>query len=251
MAHLQNQQEYIHAFMDGAGSPAYGPIPPVPASRYTPGNAANAYPFSLAAATNLLTSHGWEVVPNGTDVCVNPGSAAGQCGAGIPAGTKLAFNLVYDDGSGLIQREVTALASEAKQAGIAITLVPSSANGAISYDDNPLDPTYVSKWAIQDFGWEGLPLDPTTFGVFNSQGLSNFGSYSDPQADALINASINGSSPDAAKDEATYLTAQQPGLFQPNPDVVYAWKKTLSGPRDSFANLTQYDLTPELWYFTK
>jgi hypothetical protein len=31
---------------------------------------------------------------------------------------------------------------------------------------------------------------------------------------------------------------------------VYAWKKTLSGPLNSFANLTQYYLTPELWYFT-
>ena len=42
-----------------------------------------------------------------------------------------------------------------------------------------------------------------------------------------------------------------PALFQPNADVVFAWKKTLSGPPGSFANLTQCYMTPESWYFTK
>jgi peptide/nickel transport system substrate-binding protein len=53
------------------------------------------------------------------------------------------------------------------------------------------------------------------------------------------------------KSEAAYLTAQQPGLFQPNADFVFAWTKTLSGPPDSFANLTQCYFTPEQWYFTR
>jgi peptide/nickel transport system substrate-binding protein len=35
-------------------------------------------------------------VPNGTDTCAKPGTGPGQCGAGIPAGTKLAFNLIYN-----------------------------------------------------------------------------------------------------------------------------------------------------------
>jgi hypothetical protein len=29
------------------------------------------------------------------------------------------------------------------------------------------------------------------------------------------------------------------------------WKKTLSGPPASFETLTQYNLNPEYWYFTK
>jgi len=73
--------------------------------------------------------------------------------------------------------------------------------------------------------------------------------YTDP--DSLINASVNSSNPDAVKSEAVYLTAQQPALFQASADVVFAWKKTLSGPPRSFANLTQYYMTPESWYFTK
>jgi hypothetical protein len=96
-----------------------------------------------------------------------------QCGAGIPAGTTLAFNLTYNDDLALITQQVTALAAAAKQVGI-----------------------------------------------------------------------------EAVKAEAAYLTAQQPALFQANPDVIVAWKKTLSGPPGSFASLTQYYMTPESWYLT-
>jgi peptide/nickel transport system substrate-binding protein len=92
---------------------------------------------------------------------------------------------------------------------------------------------------------------PSTENFFNTQGFYNYGGYSDPQADKLISASVNSANPNAVKSEAAYLTMQQPGLFQPNADNVYAWKMTLSGPPASFENLTQYYITPEVWYFTK
>jgi len=249
MAHLQDQQHYIAAFMDGAGSANYGPVPPIPASAYTPGSAGKAYPFSLAAARNLLTSHGWKVTPGGTDTCIQPGSGSGQCGAGIPAGTKLAFNLVYNN-SAPIPQEVTALAAEAQQAGITITLMSSTFNTIILNDNDQADPGNANKWAMADFGGLTANTYPTTFGTFNSQGSINVGGYGDAQADTLINASVTGADPNAVENEAAYLTAQQPALFQPNVDNVWAWKTTLSGPPDSFANLTQYFLTPEQWYFT-
>ncbi len=250
MAHLQDQQAYIKSFMHGAGSQDYGPVPPLPASQYTPGNAGDAYSFSLPAARNLLASHGWKVTTGGTDSCVKPGSGAGQCGVGIPAGTRLAFSLIYNTGSTLIGQEVGALASEARQAGIAITLVSSSFDYIIANDDNPAAPQNTNKWAMEDFGGFTQSTYPTTFTVFNTQGTSNLGSYSSPQADQLINASVNGADPTAVKNEAAYLTAQQPALFQPNTDEVFAWNKMISGPPDSFANLTQYYFTPEVWYFT-
>jgi peptide/nickel transport system substrate-binding protein len=52
------------------------------------------------------------------------------------------------------------------------------------------------------------------------------------------------------KAEASFLTANQPGLFQPNPDQVVVWKTNLSGPQASFASMTQYALNPELMWFT-
>jgi serine/threonine protein kinase len=123
-------------------------------------------------------------------------------GAGIPAGTPLAFNLIYNNGMALIKQEVTALAAAAKQAGIAITLVPSSIASIITTDDNPVAPENESKRAMEDFGSYTQVVYPTTITVFNTPGAYNIGSYSDPQADRLINASVTSANPDAVKAEA-------------------------------------------------
>src|SRR5438046_9419608 len=123
MAHREAQQGWITAFMHGAGAPAYGPIPAYPKSPSLPSNAAsNPYPFSVSTATNLLKSHGWTINAGGTDVCQNAGSGSNQCGAGIPAGTQLKFNLIYASDNTLITSEMTDLVSKAKQAGSNITL---------------------------------------------------------------------------------------------------------------------------------
>jgi hypothetical protein len=103
---------------------------------------------------------------------------------------------------------------------------------------------------MKEFGQYSQGVYPTMESVFDTQGTQNYGSYSDPQADNLITASVSDNRQDAVKQEAAYLTEQQPALFQPLPDTIVAWKKTLSGPADSFANLTQYYFTPERWYFT-
>jgi peptide/nickel transport system substrate-binding protein len=125
-----------------------------------------------------------------------------------------------------------------------------------NYND-PAAPKNDNAWAMEDFGGFTDSTYPTTFGVFNSTGSANLGGYDDPQADALIKASISSPNPSAVTAEASYLTAQQPGLFEPNPDAggngscIIVWSKDLSGTPASFENLTQFDLTPEFWFFTK
>jgi peptide/nickel transport system substrate-binding protein len=252
MAHLQDQQGYINGFMHGAGDPAFGPIPAYPQSPYLPSDAAtNPYPFSVSAAVNLLKAHGWTVVPNGTDTCSKPGTGANECGAGIPAGTKLAFNYIYNSSPALLGQQATNLASEAKQAGIQITLQSSTFNFMIMNYIDPAAPANENKWAMMCFGGETSNPYPSTFGLLNTNGSTQIGDYSNPMADSLIKASISGSNPNAVKDEASFLTQNQPLLFQPTPDYIWAWKTSISGPPASFENLTQYYATPEFWYFTK
>ncbi|HYB87006.1 MAG TPA: ABC transporter substrate-binding protein [Streptosporangiaceae bacterium] len=254
IAHLEDEQGYIKAFFGGAGGPAYGPVPALPKSPYTPADAVtDPYPFSVPAAISALKSHGWAVHPGGTDVCAKPGRGPGECGAGIPAGTRLAFNLIYITAPPFIGEMVTDLASQAAKAGITISLRGSSPSVIISNYDNPLPSgrPYVNKWAMEDFGGNTDSPYPTTLGIFNGTGGLNTGSYSNPTADKLINASVTNGNPAAVKAEAAFLTANQPGLFQPDPDYVVAWKKNLSGPPASFEDLTQYFLTPEYWYFTR
>ncbi len=252
MAHLQDQQGWIRAFMHGAGAPAYGPIPAYPKSPYLPTDAATApYPFSVSTAVSILKSNGWNVVPNGVDTCTKPGTGAGECGAGIPAGTKLAFNFIYSTNPTLIGDQATDLASKAAQAGIKITLQSSNFNYMIANYLDPYAPANENKWAMEDFGGETDVPYATTFGLFNTTGSNQIGDYSNPQADSLINASISGGDPTAVKSEASFLTMNQPVQFQPNPDYIWAWKTSISGPPTSFENLTQYYATPEYWFFTK
>ncbi|HEY3732411.1 MAG TPA: ABC transporter substrate-binding protein [Streptosporangiaceae bacterium] len=254
IAHLENEQGYIKAFFGGAGGPAYGPIPSIPRSPYVPSNAVtDPYPFSVSAAVALLKNHGWAVHPGGTDTCAKPGSGAGECGAGIPAGTRLSFNLIYTTAPAVVGEMVTDLASQAAKAGITINLRSSNFNYIVTYYDNPVPSgkPYINKWAMEDFGGFTDSTYPTTLSIFNGPGSLNEGTYSDPTADKLINASVNSSDPTAVKNEASYLTKSQPGLFQPNGDYVVVWKKTISGNPASFANQTQAYLTPEYWYFTK
>jgi peptide/nickel transport system substrate-binding protein len=258
IAHLEDEPGYIKAFFYNAGGPGYGPVPSIPKSPFTPSNAlTNPYPFSVSTATSMLKSHGWTVVPGGTDSCAKAGTAANECGAGIPAGTKLSFNLIYTTNPAVIPEQVTDLASQAKKAGITINLSSSNFNYMITNYNDPSSPKTINKWAMEDFGGETNSTYPTTYGVFNSAGSGNLGGYSSPSADSFINASISSSNPSAVTNEASYLTKNQPSLFQPNPDnafgtaAVAVWSKSISGNPMSFENITQAYVTPEYWYFTK
>ena len=85
LAHLIDQDAYIKGIYSGAAEPAYGPVPSLPVSQFTPADAkVDPYPYSVAAAKSLLTAHGWQVVQGGPDLCSRPGAGASQCGAGIP-----------------------------------------------------------------------------------------------------------------------------------------------------------------------
>jgi peptide/nickel transport system substrate-binding protein len=258
VAHLEDEQGYIKAFFYSAGGQAFGPVPSIPQSPYTPSNAmTNPYPFDPNAAQTLLKNNGWNIVPNGTDTCVKPGTGPGQCGAGIPAGTKLAWNVIYNTNPAVIGEQVQDLASQAKKIGMTMNLSSSNFDYMITNYNDPSSPKTINKWAMQDFGGFTNSTYPTTFGVFNSQGSSNLGGYTDSKADQLITASINGSDPAAVANEASYLTTQQPGLFQPNPDdafgtaAILVWKKNVSGDPKSFQSLTQPYWNPEYWFFTK
>jgi peptide/nickel transport system substrate-binding protein len=253
MAHLEDEQGYIKAFFGGAGGQAYGPIPSVPVSPYVPSDATtDPYPYSVATAVSILKDHGWTVHAGGTDVCSDAGTAPDQCGAGIPAGTPLTFNMYYAASTQIIAEMCTAYASAALQAGINIQLKSSNYNYIITYYDNPTatGKPYIDKWATEDFGGFGDSTYPTTQGIFNTTGAENEGSYSDAEANTLISNSVRDGNPKAVEQEAEYLTRQQPGLFQPNPDWVSVWKTDISGPQASFASLTQEYIQPERWYFT-
>jgi len=252
MQHLEDQPGQIKAFLNGDGDPLGGPIGAYPQSPFLPANGKTVlYPFSISTATSLLKSNGWTINANGTDVCAKPGTGPGECGAGIPAGTKLAFNLIYNAVSPITQ-EVEDLASNAKAAGINISLSASNFNFMIQNYIDPASPANIDKWAMEDFGGESFSTYPTSFGFLNTGGSGQIGDFSDPKADSLINASISSPNTAAVMDELSYLDTVLPVLWQPLRDHVYVWKTNISATTPkALENLTQYDPTPEFWYTTK
>jgi peptide/nickel transport system substrate-binding protein len=250
LAHLVDDEGYVTGIFHGYAVSADGPVPSVPQSPFTPANATKPiYAFSVSAAKSLLAKHGWKEV-GGTQTCESPGTGATQCGAGIQKGDKLSFTLVYNNGSPAITAEDTAFASDAKSAGVPVTLVGKSFNFILQNYYDAAAPANINKWAMEDFGGFSEALYPSTNTIFNTGGTFNIGEYSDPTADSLIHNSVFGANQSAVKAEASYIAENLPALFQPNSDHVYAWKTNLSGPQASFWELTQFSINPEQWYFT-
>lgn len=252
IAHLTDQAGDVRGVYHGAAAPSYGTIPAIPSNPYTPSDAkTDPYPFSVSAASKLLSSHGWKVKPGGVTTCVKPGTASDECGAGIPAGTGLKFPYAYDTTNPANQNQSIALASEARQVGIDFQLQASTFNHLIQVDTDVSAPANKNKWAIVDFGGFTNSLNPTTDGLFNTGGSFNLGGYQSATANSLINSTVHGSNPLAAKNEASYMTKNLPVIFFPNPDLIDAISNKIGGTQKSWLDMTQYTLTPEYWYIKK
>ena len=93
-------QPNISKVLKGYGVPTYGPVP---CCRRTPASTRTRRTTRIRTtrrkAKSLLSSHGWKVVPDGTDTCQKPGTGSSECGAGIPKGAQLSFTLVYPSGT--------------------------------------------------------------------------------------------------------------------------------------------------------
>jgi len=254
LAHLQDEPAVIQSkgIFDGAAGQAYGPVPAIPKSPFAPANAlTNPYPFSISAAKNLLTSHGWKVNPGGVSVCEKAGSGSNECGPGIPKGQTLSFNVIYGNSPAVIGSQIEAWASNAAKVGIKMSLSQKTFNYMIDNLSDVSNPSNDKLWAVQDFGGFTNSLYPTTNELFNTTGSYNLGGYSNPQVNKDIQNSLTSLSSSAVQKEIALVTAQQPGLFQPNADLVFAISKKISGPPADFENMSQYVITPEYWYFIK
>jgi peptide/nickel transport system substrate-binding protein len=251
-----DQPAYISGIFHGAAAPAYGPLPTLPRTPFTPADAdVDPYPYSISAAAQLLRSHGWKVVAGGQTTCVKAGTGAHECGAGIPAGTPLRFKL-YSTPPGeteSIPLQSTAFSSAAKQIGVTVTQETKTFNFQIQNlnDTNPGAAQYTNQWAMANWGEYGTNPYPTEQTYFKTNGSSNMGAYSDPTADTMINQAVYGKQSSAATKLADYLAKDLPMLFLPCADVIDAVGKKVGGTDDSFLAMTQDVFYPQYWYVKK
>jgi peptide/nickel transport system substrate-binding protein len=252
--HLVDQAGWIHAYYGGLGVPTYSPVPASPANPYSDANAkVNPYPFSVPAAKALLTGHGWKVVPNGVSTCARPGSAAGECGAGIKAGQPLNFTLMYPSGLPYTDNSMVDLQSVAKQVGIEIAL-DQVTQTTIEQTIEPCASSSPScSWELGQYGtaWLFEPDHyPSGDEIFQTGALGNVNNYSDPAIDKLITATTTTPAADAQAALDAYadqVRLQLPDFWQPSPGTLDTVQVNLHG----FAPNAYGFINPEEWYFTK
>jgi peptide/nickel transport system substrate-binding protein len=250
MQHLINQAGYISEFLQGYGNPTYGPVPLVPRSQFvSPQEQLNPYPYDPADALTLLRDHGWHIAVGGTDTCNRAGSGPTDCGPGIAAGAKLAFNFLDATGTTAGTEEDAALQSAFSQAGIKLTLNTGSFNTVIG-DDVPCSKAGCWQMLYYNQGWYFDPgyNDPDGTILFKSGAFDNAGTYSDSTANSIMNKIPSGSTT-ALYDYENYIAKQLPDLWMPQFDYqISAVNSKLMGvlPQDPDSNIY-----PENWYYVK
>ena len=249
--HLINQPQYISQIWGGYASPTYGPVPNDPPNPYLDNYVKdNPYPFSVSAASQLLTSHGWKVNPSGVTTCTSPGTGASDCGAGIAAGAKLSFNLLYASGITELTSEMEAMKSAFSQAGIDLNLSEAPFDTVIS-SSVPCQPTQAScSWQLDNWGggWSySMDHFPNGDVIFGTGAGDNFGSYNSPTADSLIAQTDH--QPGTLDTDENYLAQNLPTVFMPKAD--YQLTEISTKLQGVTPQEPTFNITPEDWYFTK
>ena len=253
LEHLIDQPAWITHFLDGYGVTTSSPVPTEPSNTFADATSKTIqYPYSISAAKNLLTSHGWKIT-NGVMTCESPGTSATDCGANIPQGRKMTFNMIYASGITSLAQEMTALSSAAKQIGIVLNISAQPFNSVISDQPHCTAAQSDCSWEMVNWGggWEYSPDNyPTGGELFGSgPGHTGFSNYANNQANQLIDATHTATNAQGALDAyQNFMDKTLPVIYQPYPDyAISAISKKLGGVTQN----PYLDLAPETWYFTK
>jgi peptide/nickel transport system substrate-binding protein len=246
---LIDQQGMVNSIQRGYGYPTSGGVPSQPTNPWTPAiqnsnGGQGPYPFSVANATSLLTSHGWRNV-GGVMTC----ESATACGSGVTQGTRLSVTMDYAAGVPYFKREVSIIKPDMGAAGIQLKLVPQSLDAVLG-EAVPCQPTQARcKWQALYFGgsnFNGPGFEPTGEQLFATGASLNAGSYSDPAEDKLINLTRTSDSLVVFQQYATYTAERLPFIWLPNAYSVAATNSKLA----NVGNNPLATLLPEYWYFT-
>jgi peptide/nickel transport system substrate-binding protein len=251
LAYLMNQAAIISGPLRGYGAVTVGPVAATPATKWlsATGRKGDPFPFNPGQAKNLLTSHGWTVVPNGTTTCTD----AAKCGPGITAGTPLSFNFIYESGVSWVRSEMTQLQSNAAAVGIKLSLVPKPFNQVIAVaDGNCVVVRSPCSWDLANwgFGWTFSPdYLPTGDQLFQCGAVANSGGYCDKTSDTMISKTLTSSNLNYMYSWQDYLAPLVPVEYQPN--AAYTLTEVANNLHGVLPQSPTLSITPEYWYFVK
>jgi peptide/nickel transport system substrate-binding protein len=229
MQELVDQPTISKAIWNDTAAPTCGPVPEKPGTTDATGCA---YKFDPAAAQQLLESHGWKVTPDGQTTCQNPA----QCGEGITAGQPLTFTVTSQTGFAATTKMFAEIKSQMAKLGITLNIKEVPDSVAVTPACKPTDSS--CSWDMSFFGSQGswyYPAFASGERLFATGAPVNLGSYSNPDADKLIDATQFSSDESALTAYNDFLAKDLPVLWMPNP--VYqnsAYRSGLQGvePQD-------------------
>jgi peptide/nickel transport system substrate-binding protein len=255
LQYLMNQKAIIDGPLHGYGAYTVGPVGTYPATSYlsAQGKLGDPFPYNPVKSKELLSSNGWDVVPNGITTCQDPGTGPGQCGPGIAKGHQLVYNLPYATGVNWIASEMSQLQSNASLVGIKLNLEPKPFNQVTAIAaPNCVVAKTSCNWDIGDWGggWSFAPdYYPSGETLFESGSGANSGGYNNAENDALITQTLTSNSLTPLYTWQNYLSTQVPFVWQPN--GVYEMSEVASGLQGVLPQSTTGNLNPEDWYFTQ
>jgi peptide/nickel transport system substrate-binding protein len=258
--HLIDQEGWLTAFLHGWGEPTSGPVPAEPANTFADAQSkTNPYPYSISDAKSILTSHGWKVNPGGTSTCEKPGTSSSECGAGVAAGTQLAFNIDYASGTPATQSEMEQLQSSASQVGIKINLTSHAFATVIGSATSCTPSQPVCSWTAENWGagWVYSPdYYPSGESLFATGAGANYGNYDNSTANNLILATTTASAADsqnALNAYQNYMIQQVPVIYEPTSfgNPIAGGPALVSSKLGGVTPNAYSAITPETWYFTK
>ena len=255
LQYMMNQKAIISGPLRGYGALTVGPVAATPATKWlsSTGRAGDPYPYNPTKAKQLLTSNGWKVTPGGTSTCAKPGTAAGECGAGVTAGSGLDFNFLYLSGTAWVQSEMTQLQSNSSSIGIKLNLVPKTLGDILSeVGGNCVVVKAPCNWDMANwgFGWSFSPdYLPTGDQLFECGAVANSGGYCDKTNDSLIAQTLTNDDLSLFYKWQNYLAPQLPVIYQPN--AAYTLTEVSNSLKGYFPQSPTLSLTPEDWYFVK
>ena len=251
LQYLMNQAAVIKGPLKGYGFPTVGPVGSYPSTNYlsSTGKQGDPWPYNPSKAKSLLTSHGWNVVPNGTTTC----ASAAKCGPGIKQGQALSFTLPYATGINWIAQEMTQLQSNASQVGIKLSLDPKPFDQVTAIAAGNCVVAKIScNWDMGNWGggWTFVPdYYPSGETLFQSGSGANSGGYTNAQNDTYINQTLTSNSVSTLYTWQDYLSQQLPVVWQPN--GVYQLTEVATNLRGVIPQSTTLNVNPEDWYFVK
>ncbi|MGW5687202.1 peptide ABC transporter substrate-binding protein [Nonomuraea sp. NPDC003754] len=234
MQMLIDQPTISKVVWSGMAAPTCGPVPSKPGTNGS--GEGCVYGFDPAKARQLLESNGWKVTPDGRTTCEKPGSAAGQCGEGVKAGTPLAFTVTSQTGFAATTKMFAEIKSQMAKVGIELTIKEVPDSVAVTPICKPSEASCT--WDMSFFGSQGswyYPAFASGERLFATGAPVNLGSYSDPEADRLIEATQFSTDEATLKAYNDHLAKNLPVLWMPNPVYqISAFRADLQGvdPQD-------------------